>query len=150
MQYQTKTNKNMIRINVKGKVYNEFTCDLETAYQASEFLKMLSSIDKESPYVPIEISVQTQNLIGNEYIVHDNSYAINLDNKKSVSLVQRKSEWYSPDKKEKGAKFVILSNPYIEKDGELFNFYHIFVNVVSKKTGKIYRVLFFDGGVVEK
>lgn len=139
----------MIKLIIKGKVCNSFDCILENESHARELLNMLSVIDADDTYAPKSINVETDivHFIGREYKVIDNSYIINLETQESAYLMQEKSGCYSPDKKEDGAKFIIVSRPYVERDTDFFKHYHIFVNVRSKKTNEIYRVLFYENGV---
>ena len=137
-----------MKLIVKGKVYNGFECECNT-FSANELLKMLSQIDEDNTYAPIIFKVETEikDIIGKEYHICDNSYIIDIATKESAFLVQKVDKWYKPDKKENGSRFIISSFPYVEREGELFNHYHIFINVVSTKTGKTYRVLFYEGQV---
>ena len=139
----------MIKLIVKGKAYTRFECEC-TTYSADELLRMLSQIDEDNIYAPVEFNVKSEkDIIGKKYNINDNSYIIDIATKESASLVQKEDEWYKPDKEENGSTFIICSNPYIERDGYIFNHYHIFVNVVSIKTNKIYRVLFYEGQVIQ-
>ena len=140
----------MIKLTIEGDVYNKFECALEDSYRANDLLKMLSSIPTNETYSVKSIKVKTDvNLVGKEYDVCDNSYCINLSNGKDAWLVQKESAYYSPDKGEKDARFFIVKEPYIEKINvrPFGDFYVIFVNVVSTKTGNIYRVTYNEGCV---
>lgn len=134
----------MIKLTIEGKVYNKFECVLENSYRANDLLRMLSSIPMHNTYSVKNIKVETdKEVLGREYNVCDNSYCTNLANGKHTHLVQKAGPYYSPDENEKGAKFIIIKKPYIEKiTNTIGSFYHIFVNVVSTKTGNFYRVLY--------
>ena len=139
-----------MKLIVKGKVYNGFECECNLR-SASELLNMLSQIDKDNTYAPVSIIVESEmeDIIGKEYHICDNSYIIDIATKEYASLVQVVDKWYAPDEKENGSRFIICSFPYVERDGGFINHYHIFVNVVSTKTKKTYRVLFYEGQVVQ-
>lgn len=134
----------MIKLMIEDNVYNKFECVFTDSYRATNLLMMLSSIRKDATYSVKDIKVETdKEVIGKEYGVYDNSYCINLANGKHSYLVQKDGAYYSPDEDEKGAKFIIIKKPYIEKiTNAIGSFYHIFVNVVSTKTGNFYRVLY--------
>lgn len=140
----------MMKLIVKGKAYTNFECEC-TIYSANELLRMLSQIDEDNIYAPIafEVKSEIKDIIGKKYNIIDNSYIIDIFTKESASLVQKENKWYKPDKEENGSTFIICSNPYIERDGYVFNQYHIFVNVVSIKTNKVYRVLFNEGQIIQ-
>ena len=140
----------MIKLIVKGRTYNRFECEC-TIYSANELLTMLSQIDKDNIYVPIEFNVETEikDIIGKKYNIIDNSYIIDIATKESASLVQKVDKYYEPDEEEYGSDFIICSFPYVERDNSIFNHYHIFVNVISTKTKKTYRVLFYEGQVTQ-
>lgn len=140
----------MIKLTIEDRVYNKFECVLTDSYRATNLLKMLSSIHKDETYSVKDIKVETdKEVLGREYNVCDNSYCTNLANGKRTHLVQRESEYYSPDKNEKGAKFIIIKKPYIKKvTNAIGSFYYIFVNVVSTKTGNFYRVLYHEHHVL--
>lgn len=140
----------MIKLTIEGKVYNKFECVLADSYRTNDLLMMLSSIKEKETYSVKNIKVETdKEVLGREYDVRDNSYCINLANGQSADLVQRESEYYCPDKDEKGANFIIIKKPYVKKvSNSLGSFYHIFVNVVSTKTGNFYRVLYHENHVL--
>lgn len=140
----------MMKLTVKGKAYTGFECEC-TTYSANELLRMLSQIEEDNIYAPVEFHVKSEikDIIGKKYIINDNSYIIDVVTKESASLVQSKSNYYSPDEEEDGSSFIIWSYPYVERDENIFNHYHIFVNVVSTNTYKTYRVLFYEGQVVQ-
>ena len=77
------------------------------------------------------------------YKISDNSYCINVETGMPAWLVQEHDQYYSPDKKEDGATFEIVSEPYesLIDDGTIY-VYETFINVKSSLTGNIYRVLF--------
>lgn len=77
------------------------------------------------------------------YEVTDNSYCISLDTLEDTFLVQKKTSWYSPDSKEVGAEFEIISAPFNcnIRFFEKTNTYE-FVIVKSTRTGICYRVLY--------
>lgn len=85
---------------------------------------------------------------GNLYIPYDNSYCINCCNGKRTLLVPRDSNdlyYIGPDKEEENASFEIVCEPYKEAIYDYIShkdITHIFVNVVSSKTGNLYRTLF--------
>lgn len=137
----------MVKLTIEGHVYNKFECVLTDSYRASDLLDMLSSIHKDETYSVKNIEVETdKEVLGREYDVCDNSYCINLANGKSANLAQ---DYYSTDKDERGAKFVIIKKPYVKKvTTAVGSFYHIFVNVVSTKTGNFYRVLYNENHVL--
>ena len=139
----------MIKLTIEGKVYNKFECVLADSYRANDLLRMLSSIHKDDTYSVKNIEVEIdKDILGKEYDVCDNSYCINLANGKNTYLVQKVGPYYSPDKDEKDARFIIVKKPYIKKvTNAVGSFYLIFVNVVSTKTGNIYRVTYNDGCV---
>lgn len=138
-----------MKLIVKGKAFTRFECEC-TIYSANELLKMLSQIDEDNIYSPISFEVESsiKHIIGKKYNICDNSYIIDIETKEYASLVQNKSNYYSPDDEENGSSFIICSYPYVERDGNIFNHYHIFVNVISTKTHKTYRVLFYEGQVI--
>lgn len=77
------------------------------------------------------------------YEVTDNSYCISLDTLEDSFLVQKKNKWYSPDSKEVGAEFEIISasfNCNIEFSEKIRT--HEFIIVKSTRTGICYRVLY--------
>ena len=80
----------------------------------------------------------------NYYRVYDNSFCRNIKTSNPASLVQQHDEWYSPDKNEDGARFEIVSDPYVEYIVEGGHEYgnKDFINVKSTLTGNIYRVLY--------
>lgn len=139
-----------MKLIIKGKAYTRFECEC-TTYSANELLRMLSQIDEDNIYAPVEFNVQSKikDVIGKKYNIFDNSYIIDIFTKERASLVQKKDKYYKPDKEEDGSTFIICSNPYVERDGDIFNQYHIFVNVVSIKTNKVYRVLFEEGLIIQ-
>lgn len=140
----------MIKLTIEGKVYNKFECILNNSYRATDLLRMLSSIPTNETYSVKTIKIETDiDLVGKEYDVCDNSYCINLANGKGAQLIQKVGHYYSPDENEKDARFFIVKEPYIAKvDVPLIGgFYIIFVNVVSTKTGSIYRVIYSEGCV---
>lgn len=137
----------MIKLTIEGNVYNKVTCVLENSYRANDLLRMLSSIPTNDTYSIKNIKVEIdKEILGKEYNVCDNSYCINLANGKDAALVQKVESYYSPDKNEKGARFFIVKEPYIERTH--FDFYVIFINVVSTKTGNIYRVTYNENCVL--
>jgi hypothetical protein len=140
----------MIKLTIEGHVYNKFDCVLTDSYRANDLLKMLSSIHKDETYSVKNIKVETdKEVLGREYDVCDNSYCINLANGKDADLVQREGLYYSPDEDEKGARFIIIKKPYIKKvTNAVGSFYHIFINVVSTKTGNFYRVTYNENCVL--
>lgn len=85
------------------------------------------------------------------YEVTDNSYCISLDTLNPIFLVQKKDGWYSPDPKEDGAEFEIISEPFNcnVKFFEKINIYE-FVIVKSTKTDICYRVLYNKHNVYRK
>jgi hypothetical protein len=137
----------MVKLTIENKVYNKFDCVLTDSYRAHDLLMMLSSIHEKETYSVKNIKVETdKEVIGREYDVRDNSYCINVVNGKNANLAQG---YYSTDKDEKGAKFFIIKKPYIKKvTTAVGSFYHIFVNVVSTKTGNFYRVLYDENRVL--
>jgi len=77
------------------------------------------------------------------YEVTDNSYSADLNTFKHTFLVQKKSNCYSPDSKEDGAEFEIISAPFdcnVKEVGETYTY--TFIVVKSTKTGICYRVLY--------
>ena len=78
------------------------------------------------------------------YRVSDNSFCINLENNIYTALVQEHNDYYSPDIKEDGAIFKIVSKPYDKDINEHGIKYGIktFIEIKSNKTGNIYRVLY--------
>lgn len=89
-------------------------------------------------------------IIGKLYEPYDNSFAINVRNGRSALLIQEHNKWYSPDDKEDGASFQIVSEPYEE---EIYGvcWYpktYTFVNIKSSNTGNIYRVLYIERRVI--
>lgn len=85
------------------------------------------------------------------YRVTDNSYCISLDTLKQVFLVQEETDYYSPDSKENGAEFEIISASFdciVEYIGETYTYK--FVIVKSTKTGTCYRVLYNKINVYKK
>ena len=62
-------------------------------------------------------------------------------------LYQPKKPYYE----EYGAKFTIVTEPYIEKVNvpSIGMFYRVFVNVQSNKTKNVYRVLFNENNIEE-
>lgn len=140
----------MIKLTIEGHVYNKFECVLVDSYRATDLLKMLSSIPKDDTYSVKNIKVETdKEVLSREYDICDNSYCINLANGENARLVQRESVYYSSDKEEKGAKFIIIKKPYIKKVTDAIgSFYHIFVNVVSTNTGNFYRVIYHENCVL--
>ena len=137
-----------MKLIVKGKAYTRFECKC-TSWSAEELLKMLSQIDEDNIYSPekIEVESEIKDIIGKRYHISDNSYIIDIATKESASLVQAVNKFYSPDEDEFGSDFIICSFPYVERSNGIFNHYHVFVNVVSTKTKKVYRVLFMEGHV---
>lgn len=85
---------------------------------------------------------------GNLYIPYDNSYCINCRNGKRAMLVPKNPldlDYIGPDKEEENANFEIVCEPYEEDIYDYIshkNITHIFVNVISSKTGNLYRTLF--------
>lgn len=140
----------MIKLTIESKLYTNFECVLSDIFRANDLLNMLSSIPDNNNYSVKNIEIETdKQLIGREYDVRDNSYCINLCSGECASLVQKKDKYYTPDAAEDGAKFIIVKNPYIKKvinDG-IGSFYHIFINVVSTKTGNFYRVTYNESCV---
>lgn len=145
-----KQKNNMITLTIEGHFFYKFECVLTDSYMANSLLKMLSSIHKDETYSVKNIEIETdKEVLGKEYDVCDNSYCINLTNGKYVGLVQREGPYYSPDKDEKGAKFIIIKKPYIKKVTDAIgSLYHIFINVVSTKTGNFYRVIYNENCVL--
>ena len=86
------------------------------------------------------------------YEVTDNSYCISLNTLKPTRLVQEREYGYSPDPKEDGAKFKIISAVFkCDTDcfgGEIYT--NEFVIVKSTKTGVCYRVLYNKHNVYQK
>lgn len=141
----------MIKLTIEGHVYNKFDCVLTDSYRANDLLKMLSSIHKDETYSVKNIKVETdKEVLGREYDVCDNSHCINLANGKDADLVQKVGPYYSPDENEKGAKFIIVKKPYIQrvKVPAIGSFYMLFINVVSTKTGNFYRVTYNENCVL--
>lgn len=91
---------------------------------------------------------------GNLYIPYDNSYCINCRNGKRAMLVPKDPldlDYIGPDKEEENASFEIVCEPYEETILEQTfkqEFTHTFVNVISSKTGNLYRTLFSKYRVV--
>lgn len=77
---------------------------------------MLSQIDEDNIYAPVEFHVKSEmkNIIGKKYYINDNSYIIDVVTKESASLVQNKSNYYSPDEEEDGSSFIICSYPLLK------------------------------------
>jgi len=143
----------MIKIKVIGRFgINNYEVNLENLSNAYNFLNAISVIDKDDTYAPDNVSVEIENKVaGKVYRVGDNSYCINIENGESAYLYQGKSQYYEPSKGENGAKFTIVTEPYIDKvyTPGIGKFYRIFVNVQSNKTKNFYRVLFFENNVEE-
>ena len=77
------------------------------------------------------------------YKISDNSYCINIETGERAWLVQEHNKYYSPDKKEDGATFEIVSEPYRSEVLVIDEYVcETFINVKSSLTGNIYRVLF--------
>lgn len=77
------------------------------------------------------------------YNVYDNSWCINLATNRKAFLLQTHENSYEPDKKEDGALFEIVSNPYKLEIADSIKYgIKEFINVKSTKTGYIYRVLY--------
>lgn len=140
----------MIKLMIEGHIYNKFECVLENSYRANDLLKMLSSIPINETYSVKNIKIETdKEVLGREYDVCDNSYCINIANRENAELVQKVGPYYIPDKAERGAKFIIIKKPYIEKVTDAIgSFYHIFVNVISTKTGNFYRVTYNENCIL--
>ena len=90
---------------------------------------------------------------GNFYIPYDNSYCINCRNGKRAMLVSKGPsdvEYIGPDKEEENASFEIVCEPYEEAVLDVLReeYIHTFINVVSSKTGNIYRTLFSKHRVI--
>lgn len=98
----------------------------------------------------IKMKIETDaKLLGNEYHICDNSFCINIANNKQAFLIQEKNYFYLPDEIEDGASFFIVKEPYIEKVQAVGGDYFIvFINVMSKKTGNVYRVVYNDDSVL--
>ena len=85
---------------------------------------------------------------GNFYVPYDNSYCINCRNGKRVMLIPKSPfdlDYIGPDKEEENANFEIVCEPYKEDIYDYIshkNITHTFVNVISSKTGNLYRTLF--------
>lgn len=140
----------MIKLKIKNRVSCEFECVLSDSYRALDLLRMLSSINEDEIYSVENIEIETdKNVLGKKYEVRDNSFCINLENGKESHLLQVKDEHYVPNEDEDGAKFIIVKNPYVKKVCVpcVGNFYMIFVNVMSTKTGKFYRVTYNENSV---
>ena len=88
-------------------------------------------------------------MIGKFYNPTDNSWCINIHTRKDALIVQGVDKFYSPDKKEIGAKFIICKEPYLLTftcfDRVLER---TFINVKSTKTGRKYRVLFSEQNII--
>lgn len=140
----------MIKLKIEGKVFNKVECIFTNTINAKNLLDMLSSIPNDDTYSVKNFTVETDaDLLGNEYCVKDNSYCINIANNKSAFLVQKKNNFYQPDAIEDGARFFIVKQPYVQKIHTFMgDYYIIFVNVMSKKTGNIYRVMYYDDSVL--
>lgn len=143
----------MIKIKVVGRFgINNYEVSLENYFNAYNFLNAISAIDKYSPYTPDNVSIETEyNVVGKFYRVGDNSYCINMKNGESAYLLQGNNKYYEPTKGENGAKFTIVTEPYIDKVNvpSIGMFYRIFVNVQSNKTKNVYRVLFNENNIEE-
>lgn len=143
----------MIKIKVIGRYgINKYEVSLDNYSNAENFLEAISVIDKDNTYAPANVSIKIDyNVVGKPYRVDDNSYCINIKNGESAYLYQGKSQYYEPSKGEDGAKFTIVTEPYIDKVNTpgIGKFYHIFVNVQSNKTKNVYRVLFNENNVEE-
>ena len=143
----------MIKIKVIGRFgINNYEVSLENYFNAENFLNAISAIDEDKTYAPDNIGIEIeQNVVGKFYRVGDNSYCINMKNGESAYLYQNKTIHYKPSKGEDGAKFTIVTKPYIDKVNTpcIGMFYHIFVNVQSNKTKNVYRVLFTENNIEE-
>lgn len=143
----------MIKIKVIGRLgLNNYEVSLEDYFNAYKFLNAISVINNDDIYAPDNISIETEyNVAGKPYRVGDNSYCINMKNGKSAYLYQAIDTYYEPDYNEYGAKFTIVTEPYIEKVNvpSIGKFYRIFVNVQSNKTKNVYRVLFNENNIEE-
>ena len=140
----------MIKIKVIGHCYNNYEVSLKNFSNAENFLKAISVIDKNNEYAPDDVSVETEyNVVGKFYRVGDNSFCINMRDGKGARIVQAKNKYYEPDYNEYGAKFTIVTEPYIDRANtpSIGMFYHIFVNVQSNKTKNVYRVLFNENNI---
>ena len=90
----------------------------------------------------------------NLYIPYDNSYCINCRNGKRAMLAPKYPldlDYIGPDKEEEGSEFKIVCEPYEETILEPIirqEFTHTFVNIVSLKTGNLYRTLFSKSRVI--
>ena len=104
-----------------------------------------------------------ESIIGKLYAPSDNSYCINVETKKKALIVQKKpyivgacililddDEYYNPYPiEEDGAKFTIVSEPYIDMVDFPENKEYTFINVQSSNTNSIYRVLFDNTCVIQ-
>lgn len=85
------------------------------------------------------------------YEITDNSYCISLNTLEPTRLVQERDYNYSPDPKEDGAEFEIISDVFkcdLECFGEIYT--EEFVIVKSTKTGVCYRVLYSKHNVYQR
>ena len=143
----------MIKIKVIGRFgINNYEVNLENLSNAYNFLNAISVINNDDTYAPDDVSIEIEyNVVGKFYRVGDNSYCINMKNGGSAYLIQGKNQYYEPSKGENGAKFTIVTEPYIDKVNvpSIGKFYRIFVNVQSNKTKNVYRVLFNENNVEE-
>lgn len=140
----------MIKLKIEGNIFSNVECAFTNSINARNLLDMLSCIPIDKPYSINKITIETDaDLLGNEYHVCDNSYCINIANNKEALLVQEKNNFYEPDAIEDGAKFFIVKKPYVQKIHVFTgDYFIIFVNVMSKKTGHIYRVIYNDDSVL--
>lgn len=139
----------MIKIKVIGRFgINNYEVSLKDSFNADKFLASISAIDNDNTYAPYNVSIETEyNVVGKFYRVGDNSYCINMRNGNRALLYQPKKPYYE----EYGAKFTIVTEPYIEKVNvpSIGMFYRVFVNVQSNKTKNVYRVLFNENNIEE-
>lgn len=143
----------MIKIKVVGRFgINDYEVILKDYFNADKFLTSISVINNDDTYAPDNVSIEIEyNVAGKFYRVGDNSYCINMKNGKKAYLYQAIDTYYEPDYNEYGAKFTIVTEPYIDKVNvpSIGKFYRIFVNVQSNKTKNVYRVLFNENNVEE-
>lgn len=139
----------MIKIKVIGRFgINNYEVSLKDSFNADKFLSSISAINNDNTYAPYNVSIETEyNVVGKFYRVGDNSYCINMRNGNRALLYQPKNPYYE----EYGAKFTIVTEPYIEKVNvpSIGMFYRVFVNVQSNKTKNVYRVLFNENNIEE-
>lgn len=121
------------------KAFVDIVDKLNKSYN-EEYPKIERTDDEKTTKVTITMPRESCELIGKKYIVKDNSYIVDLQNKNV-----KHTDLY-------GKEMIIIAEPFIKKihnDFDDFSYEVYMVEVISPITFKRYQVLFNESCIVD-